>query len=72
MKDKEPKYKVGDKVEIIKYGSIIWENKHSDDPKLNFKVYAEDENFRYLDMNPELIGKVGIITKVSGSKYAID
>lgn len=72
MKEEQAKYKIGDKVEIINFGSLLFENKHSTDPKLNFKVYAEDENFRYLDMNPELIGKIGIITKVSGGEYAIN
>ena len=65
---REPKYKTGDKVKVINYGSLFWESK--DTLQLptgfpSFPVYKEDENFRCVDIAPELVGKRGIIEKVT-------
>ena len=73
--EKKPKYKVGDRVKIINYGSTIWEPKNVEE-KLSFPVIEETEHFRILDMSPDLVGKEGvvdIVTITQGEpKYAID
>ena len=60
--------RLGDFVEVVGYGSLHWINKIESDPvvidsmKVKFPVIAEDDHFLHLDMNPELVGKRGIIT----------
>lgn len=71
-----PKFAIGDKVRIVEYGHLIWENKNFDQPKLSFPVYVEDDAMRWLDMSPHLVGQEGIIQKVTITQgqpqYAID
>lgn len=68
MENRIPKYKIGDKVRVINYGHLIWENKNVEQPMLNFAVIQEDETFRYLDIMPERVGKVGIIEQVKNTQ----
>lgn len=69
----QSKYKVGDKVEIVNYGHIIWQSKHSGEAKMDLKLHSEDKDIWFFDSNPELIGKVGIITKkTQRGAYSID
>ena len=58
------KFKKGDKVKIVKYGHLIWEHKSSEALISAFPVVFEDENLRYLDLEPEIVGKKDIITKI--------
>jgi hypothetical protein len=57
------KLKVGDKVRVINYGSLLWEN----------DKYG---NLTTFDMSPELIGKEGVVSKVTKTQgvteYAVD
>lgn len=53
----------------------MWVNKNFDQPKLSFTLIEEDENVRWLDTSPEVVGQEGIISLVSITqgvpKYAI-
>ena len=57
------KLKVGDRVRVINYGALLWEN----------DKYG---NLITFDMNPELIGKEGVVSKVTKTQgvteYAVD
>ncbi len=74
--NREPIFGIGDKVRIVKYGHPIWESKNTNEPKLSYPVIAEDENLRYLDMSPGLVGQEGLVDKVTITQgipqYAID
>lgn len=61
---KNPKYKIGDKVKIVKYGHLIWEHKNAE-ICLSFPVYKEFDNYRILDMKQHLIGQIGIIDTIN-------
>ncbi len=54
-------FKKGDKVRIIKYGSLIWMNKKAENPKVSWPIVSEDENRIWYDPMSQLIGKEGII-----------
>jgi hypothetical protein len=82
-KMEKSKFKVGDKVTIIKYGSLFWQNK--EEIKLIEKNYGkqstnniifEDENTIWKDMQPEIVGLSGIVVKAESTQnhfhYAID
>ena len=68
------KFKIGDKVEIINYGSIIWESINSPNPT-SFPVLHKNDTTITKDMSPELLGRQGFIedAKVTQGhdKYAI-
>lgn len=67
----ESKFKVGDKCRIVNFGHLVWENK-SEPIKMNLPTYCESENTRWVDLNPELIGKEVVILEVSndGKRYS--
>lgn len=54
--ERKTKFKVGDKVEIIKYGHLVWVQERG--------VAGEK------DLLPELIGKQGIIIKANAIDYS--
>ena len=71
----DSKFKVGDEVTIIKYGSRYW----SYDPiDVSFKVlfHNKEEGYKVYDMSPDLVGKKGIIDQVIDQqgkwKYALN
>jgi hypothetical protein len=67
--------KIGDKVEIINYGSLMWANTKEDtiSDYSCFKVVKKDGYFIWYDTMPKLIGEQGIIVKVSTvGGYAIE
>lgn len=72
---RSPKFKVGDKVRVIKYGHLIWQNK-PEEVRLGFKVYEETDSLVWYDMRPEKIGKEGVVVNVSITqgipKYSTD
>lgn len=74
--NRKPIYGIGDKVKIVKYGHLILESKNVDHPKLSFPLIEEDENMRWLDMSPDLVGQEGLVSEVSITQgipnYAID
>ena len=74
MSERIAMFGIGDKVKIVNYGSLLWESK---DVKPSFKVLSVDEDGTYwCDMNPELVGKEGLVCKVSMTQgfpsYALD
>lgn len=73
----ETKFKLGDKVRVICYGGLMWQNKHHEpEPITSYPLLSEDENIRVYDTDPGLIGKEGIISKAQKSQgkdqYSID
>lgn len=64
----ESKFKVGDRVRIVKYGHLIWANKSNrttfNAVKAMGKTYKETKKVLYVDIRPEHIGKETVITKV--------
>lgn len=73
----KPKFKAGDQVRVVGYGSTYWEGKKVHPvSKFKRKPYYEDDDFRYIDMQPELVGKTGVVDKVSLVQgkytYAVD
>lgn len=70
------KYNTGDKVKIVKYGSLIWVNKNTKEQESSLPLVYEDENFKWLDLHPEVVGQTGVVSEVSlvqgTPQYAID
>ena len=74
--------KVGDRVEIVNYGSQHWANKLAMDPvfiegiKDSFPVLKENDNIIIYDISSDLVGCKGTITNVSHTQgvaqYALD
>jgi len=60
---KGAKFKIGQKVRVIKYGHPIWHNKTTQSLKegLSFPVIKEDDEMIWYDINSELVGKTGVI-----------
>lgn len=56
------KFKVGDKVRIVNYGSTMWIGKKEKQPT-HWPVIEEQENIIIYDTDSELIGQTGIVTK---------
>ena len=69
---KKAKFGIGDKVRIVGYGSCMMMHKESlkDNPS-SWPVVAIKGNIAYIDTMPQLVGKVGLISKVDGG-YAIE
>lgn len=61
----ELKFKTGDKVKIVKYGSLLWIHKDSEDLKYytDYPVLQIKDNIVTMDMKSEYIGKIGIVEK---------
>lgn len=71
------KFKIGDKVRIVRYGHLLWSSKNHESPMVTgFPVIFEDDTFTYHDMRPELLGKKMIVVEVSicqgKSGYVLD
>lgn len=62
----KPIYKVGDKVEIVNYGHLIFESKNVKE-RMSFPLIKETEKLRWLDMSADLVGQEGIVEEVSTS-----
>ncbi len=59
---------IGDKVEIVKYGSLMWENTDVQtyfSACKSFKEYSRNGSIIWFDTNPELIGKHGVVVGIS-------
>jgi len=59
------KYSIGDLVEIINYGQLMWINKT--EPyweKLKGKAILENDETIWIDLRPELVGEKGKICQV--------
>lgn len=66
----KPKFKIGDKVKVIKYGSLLWRFK-SEENMPTARIYREEGNVEWIDINPQIIGKEGIVASV-GTYVAVD
>jgi hypothetical protein len=64
------KFGIGDKVRIVNYGSILIETTR-DAPVERFPIIKETKYWRYVDYQPELVGKIGLIREASGGQYAL-
>ncbi len=60
----KPTYKIGDKVRIINYGHPIWESKSFYKESTSKHIIYEDEELRWIDISPNIVGKEGIVEKV--------
>lgn len=70
------KFQKGDSVRIVKYGSLLMESKTIDFKRPQSNVVHENKKYRWVDVNPELLGQKGIVSEVSTSQgktsYAIE
>jgi hypothetical protein len=59
----DSKFKVGDEVTIIKYGSRYWsyEKEPEEFPVL---FHNKKEGYKVYDMLPELVGQIGVLHEV--------
>ena len=68
MSETKPKYGIGDKVKIVNFGHLIWENKKNETLS-SFPIYKETDpklnGYRVIDINHEIIGCVGLVCKVN-------
>ena len=64
------KFKVGDKVVIVKYRHPVWVNRDAGD-KLSWPVIREDDNIIWYDMISDIVGKVGVVIFVRESQGQI-
>lgn len=68
------KFKVGDKVRVINYGSLIWQ--WGDTSEVEHLIYKKEEDITWLDLDKSLIGQIGIISKADITqgidKYSIE
>lgn len=72
---KEPKYKIGDRVRVVNYGSLLMTNEEWHKTTLA-PIVLKDGNIVWLDIAPELVGKEGTVKEASSQtglhKYAIE
>lgn len=68
----DSKFKVGDKVRVIRYGHPFWSWQKIPGAKL----LSKDKSPYWYDMSPDLVGKEGTICKVTSTQgdiqYAIN
>lgn len=68
----EAKFKTGDKVRVIKYGSCWWCSKKGEQNISNkWPIIFEDEDFIFYDPMSELVGKEGIVEKATETQGKI-
>lgn len=69
----EKDIRIGDMVEIINYGHLVWENKAAQDVITSFPLYKKCGDIVWYDINPKLIGKQGVIIAIGATgEYTID
>ena len=66
-KARKPLYKEGDLIKIVNYGCTYWISKKSKFPlpKNRKNIVHESIDFYTIDLHPELVGKIGVVTGVS-------
>ena len=62
MKDVIPRFKVGDTVQVINYGSSIWISKEL---PVSFPLLKRGNKVNWYDIQPQLVGKRGVVRNVS-------
>jgi hypothetical protein len=69
------KFKIGDKIQIINYGSLLRVNKQTEPENTLYKklypIVEEDEKFFWCDLDSRLIGKTAIVKEVSTTQGII-
>jgi len=60
----EPIYKVGDKVKVVKYGSLFYCPNISPYNEIKFPIYEKDDKTIVYDKANYLVSKEGIVIKV--------
>ena len=69
------KFEIGDKVKVVNYGHRMWSYKGTE-TKVNWPIISEDENIIWNDMQSEIVGKYGVVDKVTETqgitKYSLD
>ena len=58
------KFVIGDKVEIINYGHLIWSSKKSE-IEIGLPVIHEGKYTIWYDMNNDIVGKIGVVDDVT-------
>jgi len=51
--------KIGDKVEIVKYGSLMWSR-----ADMALPVVSREPEITWYDLRSDLVGKIGTITEI--------
>lgn len=72
MEQSKPKFKVGDTVEIVGYGSLCWVPKSEAALFNKLKVIQETETFLIVDHSPDEVGKIGIVRNVTITQGKIE
>jgi hypothetical protein len=72
MEQNKPKFKVGDTVEIIGYGSLAWIPKSEVTSIGVFKVIQETETYFVVDASPNEVGEKGIVREITTSQGKIE
>ena len=68
----QPKFKIGDVVEIIGYGSLIWVPK-SERPKFNaLEIIQETETLLVIDISPNEVGEKGVVQKITVTQGRVE
>ena len=67
---RKPKFGIGDKVRIVNYGSIMVETTRNA-PIKGWPIIKETKDWRYVDFQPELVGKIGLIREATQGQYAL-
>jgi len=65
---KKPFYKVGDTVEIVNYGHLIWENKNFPSIMSKLPTYREEGDLRFVDISSEIVGKRGVVSNIENTQ----
>lgn len=73
--ESDTSFKIGDKVEIVNYGHLLWSNKKEIEsqggvPK-GWNLLNDDGVVLTIDVAPELVGQTGIIVK-GDDTYAVE
>ena len=61
-------FNIGDKVRIVKYGSLLWENVTMPQPEGKRHIYKDRNPIRWFDINPELVGKEAVVQEVHNTQ----
>lgn len=72
MENNTAKFKIGDHVHVVNYGSKIWMFKGQPQPKHKMPIISENEEIAWYDMLPEIVGKKGTVREVYHGQYALD
>lgn len=48
---------IGDDIEIVNYGHLVWESKTIPGARSDRKAYYEDDKFAWIDVAPHIVGR---------------